>query len=293
MADPKLHPVTFELPHITLAGLSNGRQGKPVLLALHGWLDNANSFVPMVSYFNDFHFIAIDWPGHGHSQHRPLGSEYNQLDYIDDLYQLLVSQEWPSVTLVGHSMGGILASIFAAVFPERVRAVISIDACGPLHSQQTLASIKTGIEQRSKRRTRASRPAPIPFSYAVNQRSAHSDLDKAQIQLLLQRSVSFIEAANIETEGLIEWRTDRRLRNQSLLRLTERQARELVTAIKCPVLLLLAKEGLVYGDKTRSEQLHWFNTATYREVDGGHHCHMQHPEHISREITEFLSTNAA
>ena len=43
--------------------------GKPVL-ALHGWLDNAASFIPMAPYLAEHNLVAIDMLGHGGSTHR-------------------------------------------------------------------------------------------------------------------------------------------------------------------------------------------------------------------------------
>ena len=69
--------VDFQLAHIRLAAKRYGSSNKPVLLALHGWLDNADSFVPLVNALSeqqvltDYQIIAVDWPGHGLSQHRP------------------------------------------------------------------------------------------------------------------------------------------------------------------------------------------------------------------------------
>ena len=104
MTEHALQPVEFQLPHICLRGLSNQQTGKPIVLALHGWLDNANSFVPISSYFEAYHFIALDWPGHGHSDHRPSGCDYQQLDYVDDLHQL--AQDDPTLQRRGKPVDG-------------------------------------------------------------------------------------------------------------------------------------------------------------------------------------------
>ena len=47
-----------------------GQQGKPLLIALHGWLDNGASFLPLAPYLADFHLVCVDLPGHGHSDHK-------------------------------------------------------------------------------------------------------------------------------------------------------------------------------------------------------------------------------
>ncbi|WP_100642842.1 alpha/beta fold hydrolase [Alteromonas facilis] len=291
MTSAVLHDIVFELPHIRLAGLTNGNVGKPLLLGLHGWLDNANSFVPMAPCLNDFHFIAIDWPGHGLSQHRPAGTEYNQLDYIDDLHQLIVSQGWRDVSIVGHSMGGILGSIYAAVFPEYVKALVSIDAYGPIFSDHTVETIRDGILSRHQRREKPQQQTPIVFSRLVKQRAAHSDLDNENVTLLLSRAVEWHSQEQSILHRLSVWRNDKRLRNQSLLRLTETQVRALMAAVECPVLIVKAANGLVAKHATDKQRSGWFSNARIVEVEGGHHCHMQYPASICSQIGQFVSLN--
>ena len=79
----------FKLPHITLAGFTNSNVGKPPLLLLHGWLDNAGSFETMLPYLDQYHVIAVDLPGHGLSQHRSLDAHYHFVDWIYDVSQLI------------------------------------------------------------------------------------------------------------------------------------------------------------------------------------------------------------
>ena len=61
-----------------LAGLRLENPGRPAVLALHGWLDNAASFVPMLPWLSGLDLLLLDLPGHGHSSHLPPGAEYDQ-----------------------------------------------------------------------------------------------------------------------------------------------------------------------------------------------------------------------
>ena len=68
-------PVTVELATGagTLRGLRWGSTGDAPILALHGWLDNAASFVRLAPLLADADVVAIDLPGHGYSDHSPPG----------------------------------------------------------------------------------------------------------------------------------------------------------------------------------------------------------------------------
>lgn len=52
--------------------------------------------------------IGVDLPGHGRSEHRPACVPYSAADYVLQLGHLVQEMGWPSVTLVGHSLGGVL-----------------------------------------------------------------------------------------------------------------------------------------------------------------------------------------
>ena len=117
----------------TLAALAWGDPEQPPMLALHGWLDNAGSFsaiAPLLA--KDHYVVAIDLRGHGRSSHLPPGVWYHYVDYFDDLRATLDRFGWARATLLGHSLGGTLASLFAAAYPERVEALLLVEALGPL-----------------------------------------------------------------------------------------------------------------------------------------------------------------
>ena len=89
----------------TLTGLRWGSASDLPVLALHGWLDNASSFAPLASHLSGFQLLALDLPGHGHSQHRPPGMRYHLLDYVPAfLEQGTATGRTPSGAVVGFRM---------------------------------------------------------------------------------------------------------------------------------------------------------------------------------------------
>ena len=75
--------IQLTMPWGQVSGLSFGpTEGMPVL-ALHGWLDNANSFHELAAYLPPtVRFVAVDLPGHGFSSHRPVGAKYTFVDWV-------------------------------------------------------------------------------------------------------------------------------------------------------------------------------------------------------------------
>lgn len=290
-----MHEVTYQIDPISIAGISNQQLGKPLIIALHGWLDNANSIVPLMPYLMDYHVIALDWAGHGHSDHRPSGMEYLQMDYVDDLNQLIETNEWHGAILLGHSMGGILASIYAAVYPEKIDRVISIDSFGPLvgDEQDTVETLRKGIDTRQQSRNKSKRALPeMSLQSLIEKRSQHTELSHLNISLLISRSVK--PSSNFETtvtpDTQVQWTTDRRLRKPSLLRLTEGQAREIMKSINAKMLIIAATEGFVTQRKQLAKRGEWNGNIETVEIEGGHHIHMENPEGVAHLIKQFIST---
>ncbi|HEY2144891.1 MAG TPA: alpha/beta hydrolase [Steroidobacteraceae bacterium] len=100
------------------------------LLLLHGWLDVGDTFQFVVDAFKkDWPVVAPDWRGFGRSEWPQEG--YGFPDYLGDLDALLdqISPHAP-VRLVGHSMGGNIANLYAGLRPERVRCVVNLEGFG-------------------------------------------------------------------------------------------------------------------------------------------------------------------
>jgi pimeloyl-ACP methyl ester carboxylesterase len=121
--------------HVTRWPGSDGR----LVVLLHGWMDTGDTFQFLVDEMSDRHaFVAPDWRGFGRSEWPADG--YWFPDYLGDLDALLDlwSPEAP-VTLVGHSMGGNVAALYAGIRPERVRRIVCIEGFGLPRTQPAQA----------------------------------------------------------------------------------------------------------------------------------------------------------
>lgn len=103
--------------------------GEPLLL-LHGWMDTGASFRYLAQALGrSYRCLAPDWRGFGDTERTSGG--YWFPDYLADL-EALLDKLLPdsAVSLVGHSMGGNVACLYAGVRPQRVQHVISIEGFG-------------------------------------------------------------------------------------------------------------------------------------------------------------------
>ncbi len=101
------------------------------LFMLHGWMDVSASFQFLVDALRrDWRVIAPDWRGFGLTEWAK-GDGYWFPDYFADLDRLLdhFQAETPT-TLIGHSMGGNVAAMYAGIRPERVARLIDLEGFG-------------------------------------------------------------------------------------------------------------------------------------------------------------------
>jgi pimeloyl-ACP methyl ester carboxylesterase len=105
--------------------------GKTPLVLLHGWMDVAASYQFVVDALQHDHYvIAPDWRGFGQTASGGVDSFWFP-DYLADLDGLLDHfAPDTQVNLVGHSMGGNVAMLYAGVRPERVRRLVNLEGFG-------------------------------------------------------------------------------------------------------------------------------------------------------------------
>lgn len=114
--------------------------GRVPLVMVHGWMDVAASWQFVVDAFDeDPWVIAPDWRGYGLTQSPP-ADNYWFPDYLADLDFLIdhFSPEAP-VNLVGHSMGGNVAMLYAGARLQRVRRLVNLEGFGMPATQPSMA----------------------------------------------------------------------------------------------------------------------------------------------------------
>ena len=96
----------IETANLRLAALISDNREDPPVIALHGWLDNAASFTPLANFLSGIRLIAIDFPGHGKSEHRTGANAYHFVDYAADI--ILAADELGLGTV--HFTGSLIRS---------------------------------------------------------------------------------------------------------------------------------------------------------------------------------------
>ncbi|MCE7508535.1 alpha/beta fold hydrolase [Alloalcanivorax xenomutans] len=271
----------------TLAALywdgPHAEEEREPILALHGWLDNAASFLPLSAHLNR-PMVALDFAGHGHSEHRPAELATHYVDHVRDVLAVADQLGWDRFVLMGHSMGAGVACLFAATFPERVSKLVLIEGLGPpaTPANEVVSTLRTAIDQmHSLPEKRKPVYAHQDDAVAVR-RPALGGLETESARLLCERGL-------VAVEGGWTWRTDMRLRIASSVRFTEEQVEGFVRAIEAPTLLILGENGLA-GEVKFEHRFDWLRDARRVILPGRHHLHMDTPEPVAAEIQGFLAS---
>ncbi|MCE9678603.1 alpha/beta hydrolase [Shewanella sp. AS1] len=276
--------VAISLPHIRLGGRVWGEDDKPLLLALHGWLDNANSFQPLSNYLKDYQLLAIDWPGHGASQHRPGAYPLHWIDYLYDLECLIehISRSRTLYGVIGHSLGGIVASAYSAAFAQKVPNWILIEALSPLFesSENSRQRLVRSFQSHSRQKP-ADANRILMLDSAVKARHKLTGLASNWCELLIERNLTHTQV------GLC-WRSDPRLKLDSPMRLNFEHIKALMQDHPARVLAVSADKGYRLLSHHQDEISAWYRNLTLVQLAGDHHLHMGNAAGVAAEIKKFL-----
>lgn len=290
-----LREFALDLPSGRIAGLRGGDTGPaaPRVVALHGWLDNAASFVPLAAHLHGIELVAPDLPGHGRSAHLAPGADYSFAAAVNTVLDIADALGWERFSLLGHSMGAGISSLVAASCPERVRRLVAIEALGALAEapERTAARLREAVA--ATRALPGKRLRVFPdIALAVRARMqgvTGSTLSEDAARLLVERGLAPVQDADGAAQGYA-WSSDPRLTLPTMMRLTEAQVRDLVRGIECPTRVIHADPPQPYlPEPLRSERAALLPHGELVVMPGGHHLHMEQPAEVAAAIGDFLA----
>jgi pimeloyl-ACP methyl ester carboxylesterase len=259
----------------------------PILLMIHGFLDHGQGFQAMAEHLHDrWHVIAPDMRGHGQSGWVGAGGNYHFADYYFDVAQILAHLGAP-VTLLGHSMGGMISTVTAALHPQAVRSVVLLDGMGPHEGdfaeavprlQRWIAALAApGFGGEPDERRRSRRPMPSV------QVAAHK-LQAVNGRLTSTRALQLAETGTEPVDGGVVWRHDPLHRTPSSRPFRVEEARPLWQAIEQPVLSIYAGESEWMPRDLRERHGHLRHRTVATLPGAGHNLHHEQPELLAAAL---------
>jgi pimeloyl-ACP methyl ester carboxylesterase len=264
--------------------------GDPPIILLHGFQDTGETFQFLVDEFErDRPLAALDWRGFGRSGWARDG--YWFPDYLADLDQALeqLSPDRP-VRLIGHSMGGNVASLYAGLRPERVRSVVNLEGFGLPRTSPERAPSRL-IEWLDQIKT-------VPPLKSYDSFEHLASIIRFRYPRFGEARSGFIAAAwgKMTEDGRVHLLGDPRHRWVNPLLYQREEAEAVWRGIRAPMLMVLGEESdfLAKLGEDGSDAA-W--RATVRDIEivriagAGHMLHIERPELVAPLVEAFLDAH--
>lgn len=257
------------------------------VILLHGYLDLAWGWRPVVQagLAGRFHILAPDMRGHGDSDRVGAGGYYHFMDYLADLDDLIAQLGRERVSLVGHSMGGTVASMYAGARPERVHRLAVLEGMGPPVPDLPIPRRIAGwMDAWRRARGEPGRTYADHAEAAARLRAHDPRLTPELARELAERGTEPTAGGRVRfkhdplhvTRGPYPFRLD--------------QAQELWRAITCPTLLVEAADSRFLALLDDHEARYACVPHARRHIipDAGHMMHRHQPRALAGTLLDFL-----
>ena len=262
----------------------------PPLFLLHGWLDAGETFQFVVDAFEkDWPVIAPDWRGFGRSEWPQEG--YGFPDYLGDFDALMdeISPQAPA-RIVGHSMGGNIANLYAGLRPERVRCVINLEGLG---------LPRTAAQDAPKRMRKWLDQIKSPtLEKTYNSFEQLASVIGFRYQRFPPGAAEFVARVwgTPDGDGRVRLAADPRHHWVNPILYKREDAEATWREIRAPMLMMLGQESdymqRLGADGTLEALRAAFSSAEVASIaQAGHMLHIERPEAVATMIEEFLDAN--
>jgi pimeloyl-ACP methyl ester carboxylesterase len=263
-----------------------GSEGAPLVVLLHGFQDAAESFdnVAQTLVQRGFRVVAPDLRGFGDSDRVPPGGYYYFPDYVFDVAEILdaVSPSAP-VRLVGHSMGGTVATLVAGTFPDRIAALALIEGVGPPSVPGDFAVERMAAWIEGVRKQRGRPEKSLSMEEAVSRlRISHPNLP---VETVARRTA---QLTRLGDDGRYVWAFDPLHRTRSPLEFQVERWRTFARRITARTLCIGGGPTGFHPDD-EAERIAVIPGARSIEIDGaGHMIHWTAPATLATTLADFF-----
>jgi acyl transferase domain-containing protein/acyl-CoA synthetase (AMP-forming)/AMP-acid ligase II/pimeloyl-ACP methyl ester carboxylesterase len=283
----EMREISINVRGLRICLCSWGPEEGPLVVCLHGILEQgaAWSEVAIRLAQKGYRVIAPDLRGHGRSDHVGKGGSYNLLDFLADIDAIVENLADRAFTLVGHSLGSVVAAIFASIRPQQINNLVLVETILPTEvaEDQTAEQLATHLDYL------ASPPEHPVFpnveAAAERLRQGTPAISKALAMLLAERITE-------PCEGGVRWRWAALLRTRAGVGFNGIERSRylgLLKRIKAPI-------TLVYGDKSNfnrqedlSAQQMAMPDAEKVVISGGHNLPLEAPSALAKIISSAVA----
>ncbi len=264
-----------------------GKRARHPVILVHGFRDHCRTWdffaAELLAIRPDLWLVAPDCRGHGDSGWVGAGGYYHFFDYLLDLDFLVRHLAAPVVRLVGHSMGGTIACLYAGTHPGRVSRLALVEGLGP-----------PGMSFADAPRRAARWLEEVPevgegVGYASLEEAA-GRLRRNYPRLTEKRARHLARHGMRRTErGAWQWKFDPLHRTTSPQPFYLEQFREFLRRVSCPTLVVQGSESEHRARGDIQERHGWLGGAGLVTLPGaGHMVQQDNPEGLARTLAPFL-----
>jgi len=254
------------------------RPDRPPILILHGYLEQGYAWDAVAGRLAG-QVIAPDHRGHGLSEHVGAGGFYHFWDYVGDV-DSLVQQLGGTVDLVGHSMGGTMACLYAGTRPDQVRRLVLIEGVGP----PDMVPLAVG---RARSFLHALQEAPR-HSILADVNAAAARMRRFNPKLPETTALTLARRTTRPVDGGVIWTWDPLHRATSPVPFDPALFRHWLKAITAPTLYIDGAESRFRPPDTGDRLEHIANVQRLTIPRAGHLVHHDTPEALAEAINRWL-----
>jgi len=258
------------------------------VLLLHGFLDLAWGWVATVrsGLAGRFHVVAPDLRGHGDTDWLGPGAYYHFVDYLADVDEIVRTFARDRLSIVGHSMGGSIASYYAGTFPDRIHRLALLEGLGPPENRAAVPErVRSWLDGWRRMRGR--------------EQKSYADLDEAAARLRTHDPLLGIELSLELAEhgtrpaggGRLRFKHDPLHATLGPTPFRVDYAAEFWTRITCPVLWVEGEQSVFrYGAEEAERRLRLLPGAERATLPAAGHMMQRHqPDALAELLVAFLS----
>jgi pimeloyl-ACP methyl ester carboxylesterase len=278
------------LEHRALVWPARTGTGTGTVVLVHGYMDAAGTWdrVAPTLAATGRRVVALDMRGFGDGARAPRGSYYHFADYVFDLADVVdaLSPNEP-VELVGHSMGGTVATLFAGSYPERVARLASLEGLGPPDTPPEIGAdrMRHWIDQVRRVRARDGEGRTPTFTREEALRRLAGNHPSVPPDVLAHRLTHLVRE---ESDGRVSWLVDPLHRTMSPVPFFARLWMAFAKKITCPVLFVHGGPN-GFHPPDEEERLACFAHLERAEIEGaGHMMHWTRPDEVAAVIRKHF-----
>ena len=245
---------------------------KSALIFLHGLTADHRLFEKQIEYFKDTYRVLV-WDAPGHASSYPFRLDFTIFDLATWLDELFIKERIENPIVIGQSMGGYIGQVYAQLFPEKLKGLVTIDS--PSLQRKYYTAMELWLLKNMETIYRI-----YPWKFLL--KSGPKSVSTTDYGRKLMYDMMMIYDGDQERYA--------RLAGYGYKIFSKAVEKKLSYEVKCPQLVICGKEDhagaciryLKAYERNTGKSVQWIDKS-------GHNSNADQPDIVNRLINEFLN----